>query len=106
MTLTKEAITHSVSSRLDLPKVKAAKAVEAIFEIIKKTLENGEDVLISGFEKFAVKDIDKRRGRNPGTGEELILSENGVVVTSKSRYYGMYCVNSAEEIQIFNDFNR
>ena len=48
MTLTKEAIARSVFDRLDLSKAVSAKAVEATFEIIKKTLEGGEDVLISG----------------------------------------------------------
>jgi integration host factor subunit alpha len=79
MTLAREAITQSVSIRLDLPKAKAAKAVEATFEIIKKTLESGEDVLISGFGKLCVKDKGKRRGRNPGTGERLMLAERRVV---------------------------
>jgi integration host factor subunit alpha len=79
MTLTREAITNSAFSRLDLPKTKAAKAVEAIFEIIKRTLEGGEDVLISGFGKFCVKDKGKRRGRNPVTGEDLMLAERRVV---------------------------
>ena len=79
MTLTKEAITRSVFDRLDLSKAASAKAVEAIFEIIKKTLEGGEDVLISGFGKFCVKDKGKRRGRNPETGDHLMLAERRVV---------------------------
>jgi integration host factor subunit alpha len=79
MTLTREAITKSVYDRLDLSKSVSAKSVEATFEIIKKTLETGEDVLISGFGKFCVKDKGKRRGRNPGTGEDLMLAERRVV---------------------------
>jgi integration host factor subunit alpha len=80
MTLTKEAITRSVFDRLDLFKAdSASKAVEAAFEIIKKTLESGEDVLISGFGKFCVKDKGMRRGRNPQTGEDLKLFERRVV---------------------------
>jgi integration host factor subunit alpha len=79
MTLRREAITNSAFSRLDLPKTKAAKAVEATFEIIRRTLEGGEDVLISGFGKFCVKDKGKRRGRNPVTGEDLMLAERRVV---------------------------
>jgi integration host factor subunit alpha len=47
--------------------------VESLLEIIKKTLENGEDVLISGFGKFCVKEKKERRGRNPQTGDDLIL---------------------------------
>jgi integration host factor subunit alpha len=74
LTLTKEAITRSVFDRLDLSKTASAKAVETTFEIIKKTLEGDDDVLISGFGKFCVKDKGKRRGRNPGTGEDLMLA--------------------------------
>jgi integration host factor subunit alpha len=54
-------------------------AVEATFQIIKKTLENDDHVLISGFGKFCVKDKRKRGGRNPGTGQDLMLAERRVV---------------------------
>ncbi len=79
MTLTREAITRSVFDRLAISKTASVRAVEVTFEIIKKTLEGGEDVLISGFGKFSVKDKRKRRGRNPGTGEDLMLAERRVV---------------------------
>ena len=79
MTLTREAITRSVFDRLDLSKAASAKAVEATFEIIKQTLETGEDVLITGFGKFCVKGKGKRRGRNPETGKDLMLAERRVV---------------------------
>jgi integration host factor subunit alpha len=79
MTLTKKTITRSLFDRLDLSKIASASAVEATLEIIKRTLENGEDVLISGFGKFCVRDKGTRRGRNPGTGEDLMLAERRVV---------------------------
>jgi integration host factor subunit alpha len=79
MTLTREAITKSVIDRLDLSKALSAKAVESTFEIIKKTLESGEDVLISGFGKFCIQEKGRRRGRNPATGEDLMLAERRVV---------------------------
>lgn len=79
MTLTREAITRSVFDRLDLSKAASAKAIEATFEIIKKTLEGGEDVLITGFGKFCVKDKGKRRGRNPQSGQDLMLAERRIV---------------------------
>ena len=79
MTLTKEAITRSVFDHLDLSKAASAKAVEATFEIIKKTLVSGKDVLITGFGKFCVKEKGKREGRNPVTGEDLMLAERRVV---------------------------
>jgi integration host factor subunit alpha len=56
MTLTKEAITRSVFDRLELSKTASARAVEATLGIIKKTLEAGEDVLITGFGKSCLKD--------------------------------------------------
>lgn len=84
MTLTKEAITKSVIDRLAMSKTASAKAVEATFEIIKKTLEGGEDVLLSGFGKFCVKDKGTRRGRNPETGKPLMLDERRVVTFSCS----------------------
>jgi integration host factor subunit alpha len=79
MTLTREAITRSVFDRLDLSKAASARVVEATFEIIKKTLESGDDVLISGFGKFCVKDKGKRRGRNPQSGQDLMLAERRIV---------------------------
>jgi integration host factor subunit alpha len=79
MTLTKEAIIKSVFDRLDLSKATSANAVGATFEIIKKTLEGGADVLISGFGKFCVKDKGKRKGRDPSTGVDLMLAERRVV---------------------------
>jgi integration host factor subunit alpha len=79
MTLKKDAITRSLFDRVDLPKSASARAVETTFEIIKKTLESGEDVLITGFGKFCVKDKGKRRGRNPQSGQDLMLVERRVV---------------------------
>ncbi|UCF73844.1 MAG: integration host factor subunit alpha [Deltaproteobacteria bacterium] len=79
MTLTKADLIDSIYNQLNLPKTKSAELVESLLEIIKKALENGEDVLISGFGKFCVKDKRKRRGRNPQTGEDLMLGERRVV---------------------------
>jgi integration host factor subunit alpha len=79
MTLTKDAITRAVFDRLDLSKAASARAVETTFEVIKNTLEAGEDVLISGFGKFCVKEKGKRRGRNPQTKEALMLAERRIV---------------------------
>jgi integration host factor subunit alpha len=63
MTLTKDHIINSVSTHLDLPKGKSADLVESLLEIMKTTLENGEDVLISGFGKFCVNEKKERKGR-------------------------------------------
>ena len=77
MTLTKANIVESVHDELRLSKSKSVKVVESLSEIIKTTLANGEDVLISGFGKFCVKNKEERRGRNPqtkdaGEGEKCI----------------------------------
>jgi len=79
MTLTKAQLIDSIRKQLDLPKAKSAQVVNSLLEIIKSTLENGEDVLISGFGKFCVKEKRKRRGRNPQTGNDLMLGERRVV---------------------------
>jgi integration host factor subunit alpha len=79
MTLTKADLIDSIYNQLDLSKAKSAQLLEFLLEIIKTTLENGEDVLISGFGKFCVKEKNKRRGRNPQTGEDLMLDERRVV---------------------------
>ncbi len=79
MTLTKDHLINSISNHLSIPKKRSCALVESVLEIMKKTLENGEDVLISGFGKFCVKEKRGRRGKNPQTGEELMLGERRVV---------------------------
>jgi integration host factor subunit alpha len=79
MTLTKLDIVDTIYNQLDVPKTRSTQVVESLIEIIKKTLENGEDVLISGFGKFCVKGKRERRGRNPQTGNDLMLGERMVV---------------------------
>ena len=79
MTLTKAQIVDIIHEELPFPKNKSTEVVEGLIEIIKRNLENGEDVLISGFGKFCVKNKRERRGRNPATGDDLILSQRKVV---------------------------
>lgn len=79
MTLTKAQMIDSIYKQVDLPKTRSTQVVESLLAIIKKTLEDGEDVLITGFGKFSVKDKRRRRGRNPHTGEDLMLAERRVV---------------------------
>ena len=80
MTVTKEILVNSIEEHLDLPKIKSNEVFESLMEIMKNTLENGEDVLISGFGKFCVKDKNERRGRNPATGEDKMMRARRVVV--------------------------
>jgi len=84
MTLTKADLVNKLYESEVLTKAEAIEAVETVIEIIKETLENGEDVLISGFGKFIIKDKKARRGRNPHTGEDLILEPRRVVTFKPS----------------------
>lgn len=82
MTLTKAHIRDAIQNQLGLPKNRSAEMLELLLEIIKNNLEIGEDLLISGFGKFCVKDKRQRRGRNPATGQDMML-DNRRVVTFK-----------------------
>ena len=79
MALTKSDIVDSIYNQCGLSKSKSAQVAESILEIIKSTLESGEDVLISGFGKFCVREKGERRGRNPLTGKDLTLEGRRVV---------------------------
>jgi integration host factor subunit alpha len=79
VTLTKSLITDSIAEQNGFTKKKSAETVETILEIIKSTLASGEDVLISGFGKFCVKEKKERKGRNPATGESMMLEPRKVV---------------------------
>jgi integration host factor subunit alpha len=79
MTLTKSQIIEEIITRNGFSKKKATETIEALLEIMKKTLISGEDVLISGFGKFCVKNKKERKGRNPATGENMMLDARKVV---------------------------
>jgi integration host factor subunit alpha len=80
MTLTKADIVDALPDKLGLPRNRCAEIVETMLEIMKQTMENGEDILISGFGKFCVNEKKARKGRNPATGEPMMLSKRRVVV--------------------------
>ena len=79
MALTKADIIQTVSDESGFSKKQSMETVETLLEIIKRTLESGEDVLISGFGKFCVKEKRQRRGRNPATGSAMSLAARKVV---------------------------
>jgi integration host factor subunit alpha len=85
MTLTKADIIDSLYNSTELSKDRSSELIEALLEIIKQKLEQGEDVLISSFGKFYVKEKNPRRGRNPQTGEDLMLGERRVVIFKCSK---------------------
>jgi integration host factor subunit alpha len=78
MALTKSDIVAKVQE-IGFTKKTAVDVVESLFEIIKQTLEGEEDVLVSGFGKFCVKEKKPRRGRNPATGSDMNLWGRRVV---------------------------
>jgi len=79
MTITKASLMKSVCNNSNLPKRESISTVEALLETIKRTLASGEDVLISGFGKFCVKDKKERRGRNPQTGDDMMVDARRIV---------------------------
>lgn len=79
MTLTKADLIESTAEANGFPKKQATDTIETLLEIMKSTLESGEDVLISGFGKFCVNEKNERRGRNPATGTDLMLPARKVV---------------------------
>jgi integration host factor subunit alpha len=85
MTLTKADIVAEVYGQGHLTKAEAAAAVERGLDLVKDALALGEEVLVSGFGKWSVRQKAERRGRNPQTGEPLILPPRKVVTFRPSR---------------------
>lgn len=79
MALTKKDIVDRMQAELGLLRNKSVEITESLLELIKASLESGDDVLVSGFGKFCVKDKPARKGRNPATGEDAILPARRVV---------------------------
>ena len=79
MTLTKARIVEELFAQNLFTRTESAQIIDTLFELMKKSLENGEDVLISRFGKFSVKKKHERTGRNPQTGELMRLDPRNVV---------------------------
>jgi len=84
MTLTKADIAEKVRSHVGRNKKESAQMVDTLFEIIKESLQEGKDVMISGFGKFSIRDRGERIGRNPLTGEPIMLPAKKVVTFRSS----------------------
>jgi integration host factor subunit alpha len=80
MALTKEKIIDSIYNQVGFSKNQSKRVIETLLEIIKRTLEEGDNLLVSGFGKFVVKQKAARRGRNPQTKKDLNLRARKVVV--------------------------
>lgn len=79
MSLTRDDIIEAVAEQVGFPKKQSVDLVETLLELIKETLESGEDVLVSGFGKFRVREKKERRRRNPATGETMMMRLRRVV---------------------------
>jgi integration host factor subunit alpha len=79
MALTKDEIVKSLAKENGCQLNQSVEMIETLLELIKFTLASGEDVLISGFGKFCVNEKRQRRGRNPATGEDMMLEARRVV---------------------------
>ena len=79
MTLTKAQIIESFQNNLGFTKNQSSEIIESILTIIKDALAGSEDVMISGFGKFCVNQKKERRGRNPATGDDMMLAPRKVV---------------------------
>ena len=84
-TLTKARIVQAVVENNGYTQQKAFETVEILLELIKSTLEKGEDILISSFGKFCVKKKKERRGRNPATGKDMMMRQKKVVTFRSSK---------------------
>ena len=84
MALTKEKLISRLQTQVGLSKQESRSVVERVLDIMKETLAQGEDLLISSFGKFSVRQKNARRGRNPQTKENLILRARKVVVFKPS----------------------
>jgi integration host factor subunit alpha len=79
MTLTKNDIIEEIRTKNGFSRNKSIETVEILLGIIKQTLASGEDVMVSGFGKFCVKEKSERKGRNPATGGDMMLAPRKVV---------------------------
>ncbi len=79
MAVTKADFAEKLFDELGLNKREAKEMIEFFFEEIKGSLERGEQVKVSGFGKFELRDKNSRPGRNPKTGEEIPVTERRVV---------------------------
>jgi integration host factor subunit alpha len=84
MSMTKVDITKAIREKFGIPKKDSVRIVESLFGIIKGDLNKGNDVMISGFGKWTVKAKEKRKGRNPQTGEAIMIEARKVVTFKPS----------------------
>ena len=77
--MTKADIVEKVSERIGVTEKESQDLVESVLNLLKSTLESGENIKISGFGKFEVKQKKDRRGRNPQTGESITIDARRIL---------------------------
>ena len=82
--MTKADIFEKVQEGIGMTRKESAEMVEAVFAIMKSTLESGENLKISGFGNFVVKKKADRRGRNPQTGESITIEARRILTFKPS----------------------
>ena len=82
--MTKADIVERIMTKTGFTRMESFDMFELVFSIMKNTLEDGEDIKISGFGKFEVKQKKDRRGRNPQTGEDLTITARRVLTFKPS----------------------
>jgi len=94
--VTKAEIAKIVHERVGLSKKESGQIVEAVLDVIRKSLEQGEDVKLSGFGHFVVRNKHARRGRNPKTGEDITIDSRSVVTFRASQLLKNQLLEGAE----------
>jgi integration host factor subunit alpha len=87
MTITKAGLVKMICEKMGFGWKESAEIVDQVFEIMKETLGSGEKVKISGFGNFIVREKRPRKGRNPKTGEEIMISGRKVVTFKPSNVF-------------------
>ena len=82
--MTKIDIVEKLYAKLDLPKKEVDKVVESVFDIIKETLQREDKLMISGFGDFIIRNKKARRGRNPQTGSDIMISPRRILTFKPS----------------------
>ena len=83
--MTKADIVEKIYEKVGFSKKESAELVETVFDLIKSTLEDGDKIKIAGFGNFVVKEKADRRGRNPQTGDEIIITARKILTFKPSQ---------------------
>ncbi len=83
--MTKADIVEKIYEKVGFSKKESAELVELVFDLIKSTLEQGDKIKIAGFGNFVVKEKADRRGRNPQTGEEIVITARKILTFKPSQ---------------------